>query len=119
MTWVRLDDRFHGHPKVVTAGLAAAGLYCSALSYCGAYETDGKLPIRWAHGQADDAPELAQRLVDVGLWRREGLQYVIPDFLEFNPSREEVAADREARKTKASRAAKARWGDRREAPGDA
>ena len=36
MSWFRIDDRFHSHPKVLRAGNAAVGLWVR----CGAYSTD-------------------------------------------------------------------------------
>lgn len=41
MSWVRLDDGFHSNPKVRKAGNVGAGVYARALSWCGAYHTDG------------------------------------------------------------------------------
>jgi hypothetical protein len=95
MTWVKLDDGFHGHPKVLAAGLAASGLFARALSYCGAYLTDGRVPSAWVAAQLlDESDDLAQRLVDVGLWRRDGTAYVIPDFTDLNPSKVQVEQQR-------------------------
>jgi hypothetical protein len=44
MTWVKLDDQFPSHPKMVLAGGDAAWLHVCALCYCGQHLTDGKFP---------------------------------------------------------------------------
>lgn len=106
MAWVRLDDQFHGHPKVLQAGLTAAGLYARALSYCGSYLTDGYVPDGWvAAAIAGERRDTPQRLETAGLWERaeDGRGWRIPDFLEFNPSSEDVKLDRAAGKVRAQK----------------
>src|SRR5215471_16549145 len=44
MTWVRIDDKLHAHPKILAAWKAepaSLGLHLLALSFSGAYLTDG------------------------------------------------------------------------------
>lgn len=106
MTWVKLDDKWHGHPKVLAAGLAASGLYARALSYCGDYLTDGYVPDGWVAaaivGERRDTPA---RLEEVGLWERaaDGRGWLIPDFLEYNPSSRDVRLERELGKVRAQK----------------
>lgn len=92
MTWAKLDDRFHSHPKVEEAGLAATGLYARSLSYAACHETDGQIPEAWVKKQG--SPRLAARLTDLGLWERVEGGWLIPDFTEFNPSKAELAEQR-------------------------
>lgn len=96
MPWTKLDDGFYMHPKIVTVGNAGAGLYCRALAYCAAHLTDGEVPGPMAAVLAGGDDELLQALVDVGLWRREpDGSYLIPDYLDLNPSRADVEERRE------------------------
>jgi hypothetical protein len=98
MAWVRLDDQFHSHPKAFRAGLAALGLHAVAMSYCGAYLTDGHVDPEWRdHRFGMDVQDLVDRLCDVGMWHRNGNGYVIHDFLDYNPSAKETKARRKAR----------------------
>ena len=46
MTWVRIDDEFPQHPKVVRAGPLGMALQVAGLCYCNKYLTDGFIP--WA-----------------------------------------------------------------------
>lgn len=101
--WVRLDDRFHSHPKVLAAGNAAAGLYARSLAYSGEYRTDGFIPDAFL--TRDDELELAERLVNVRLWKRQRHGYVIPDWTDYNPTRREL----EERSDRARAASRARW----------
>ena len=128
MPYALLDDTFHSHPKLVAAGWAARGLYAAALSYCAAYTTDGFVPGSWVGTLG--AGKLATVLVDVAAWATvkrkqrftltasDGIQeqlvapedgYLIPDYLDYNPSRRQLA-ERLAQKIEAGkRGAKKRW----------
>ena len=45
MTWTKLADNFHAHPKLLAVGLAGTGLFARALSYAADYLTDGRIPV--------------------------------------------------------------------------
>jgi len=109
MSWIRLDDDFGDHPKLVAAGPLACLLHVRALVYCGRHMTDGRIPrniigslVDWAtdgvsEGKTGEPPnnyELAERLVAAGLWERDGTGYVIHDYLEYNPSRAKILEER-------------------------
>lgn len=95
MPWTKLDDGFYMHPKIVAVGNAGAGLYCRALAYCAAHLTDGEVPAGVAAMLAGGEVDLLDRLVAVGLWRRVDDAYLIPDYLDLNPSRADVEERRE------------------------
>jgi hypothetical protein len=105
MTWSKVCDSLHGHPKAMDAGLEAMGLWVLALSYCGAYLTDGHVKrsaaARLAGGRLDD---LADALVRVGLWELHptGDGWQIHDYLDFNPDGETVRRDREQGRKRAA-----------------
>jgi len=98
MSWIKLDDQFADHPKVIAAGPLAAWLYVCGLTYCGRYLTDGWIPEGQVRKLADldDAAEQAQRLVDVGLWERVDDGYIVHDYLEYNPTGAKVKSERAA-----------------------
>ena len=81
MSWVKIDDQFADHPKVIQAGPLAAWLYVCGLTYCGRYLTDGWIPGGQLRKLADveDALALAGRLVSVGLWEEVEDGYRITD----------------------------------------
>ena len=110
MSWFKVDDSFHGHPKVKriprSARKAAVALWTLAGSYCSFHLTDG-------HLLADDvldnggSTKDAEQLVAVGLWHSHGHncdrcpdvpegEYLFHDWLDYNPSREQVLAERKA-----------------------
>lgn len=99
MAWIKIDDQFSDHPKVIAAGPLAAWLYICGLTYCGRYLTDGLIPQRQLRKLADvdNAEELAARLIEVGLWDEVEDGFLVHDFLDYNPCRAEVIATREAR----------------------
>jgi hypothetical protein len=98
MTWIRIDDQFADHPKVVSAGPLAAWLYVCGLSYCSRQLTDGFIPDGQLRKLADvdNAGELGDRLVSVGLWERVEGGFQVHDYLEYQPSAEKVKAERAA-----------------------
>lgn len=112
MPWAALADDFHSHPKIIAAGLAATGLYARSLSYCACYLTDGLIPKTWAHAPHNGA-KISRRLVQFGLWEETGDGYRIPDYTQFNPTREYVQQQRsdlqEKRAAAGRRGALKRW----------
>lgn len=105
MPWGRVDDGFYDHPKLDRLGkdrMPAAGLYWVAVSWCNRWLTDGLVP-RDRVTRLGGSIRLAELLVDAELWEREGRDYRVHDFLEFNDSREVVEANREAEREKKRR----------------
>jgi hypothetical protein len=110
MAWANLDDGFYDHPKVIMVGNAAAGIFARMLAYCSRYGTDGMVPSRTVTYIVEDDHDALQRLYDAGMlraWESGGVD--IPDYLDYNRSKAQVEADREAKRTRAQKAADARW----------
>lgn len=81
MTWVKIDDHFADHPKILALSDAAYRAYVDGLCYCARYLTDGKIA---------DAPlkKLARRgavaeLEQAGLWKRNGAGVIVHDYLVY------------------------------------
>ena len=117
MTWVKLDDLFPDHPKVQAAGQAAAWLHVAGICYCSRYLTDGLIPNVALAGLGQytksRARKLADVLVRVGLWEQEDGAYRIHDYLDFQPSREQVERQRGSPSSAASAGTRLRWRSRR------
>lgn len=120
MPWVRLDEKFARHPKVVEAGPLAIAMQVAALCYCNDNLTDGRVPRpvaatlldltglgmrMWSGelmgGGEDAAWEMVvEDLVGVGMWHEPDHDceacppissgFVIHDYTEFQPSKEDV-----------------------------
>lgn len=99
--WFRLDDKFHSHPKVLAAGNAAVGLYCRCGTWSADLGSDGRIPKATAR-HFGSAREIAALLRE-RLWLDDGDAYVMPDFLEFNPSASAVD-ERRGKRAAAGRA---------------
>lgn len=95
MTWFKVDDSFHSHPKVLAAEPAALGLWVVAGSWCGANLTDGLVPEHVLPRLLPDAVSLARQLVACGLWRRAKGGYRFHDWAAYQPTREEATAVRD------------------------
>ncbi len=91
MGWVKLDDAFHAHPKVLAAGLEATGLFVMSLSYSASYLTDGHITNQWVQMTAGKRWEqLANRLVEVGLWNPLPEGFQVHDYADWNFTRAQV-----------------------------
>jgi hypothetical protein len=93
--WFKVDDAFHGHPKVMELSPAAVGVWTLAGSWCANYLTDGEIKTGVVRRfGADDA--MIQELVNAGLWIDLGGAYQFKDWDEYQPLKEEVEAERNA-----------------------
>jgi len=141
MAWVRIDDHLPDHDKLAHCGDYAplcGWLFVCALAYCNRQLTDGRIPKPHIHKLAnfrhvhvetasigrgadklasftDDitCDRLADILVDVGLWEVDGEYFVIHDYLDYQPSRADVDAQRaalsEKRRDAGRKGAEGRW----------
>lgn len=111
--WVRIDDKLPRHPKVLEAGRLigkngagiALALYIAADCYCAEHLTDGALTaeaigamsflVRQPHA-------IAEALVAVKLFERNGNGYRIHDYHDYNPTaatvKDKLARDRARKK---------------------
>lgn len=93
MPWLRLDDGFSDHPKIIGLDDGAYRLHVDALVFCARTLTDGFV----SKGALRRLPNghLVGELVDAGLWEPDGEGWWIHDFLDYNQSAEQVLEDRE------------------------
>ena len=109
--WVKLDDDFPDHPKVVALDPVARWLFVAGLCYANRFLTDGFIPDRQIgpllNSRNGKTTNFRSQLIEAGLWERtevNGVQgYAIHDFLHYQPSRKQVIR---ARKKAAKRIAK-------------
>lgn len=96
MSWVRIDDQLHSHPKIADAGNEAIGVWIRMLAWSAAHLTDGVVPTSIAKMFALGDIRIIERLVSVGLLEREKpSELVIHDYLDWNPTGDDVRAERE------------------------
>jgi hypothetical protein len=118
MVWVKIDDGFPEHPKVLSAGPLAMAMQIAALCYCNRNLTDGFIPkaagLRfldfsglgmrmWTNdtfgGGEDASAELViEDLVNAGMWDVVPGGWQIHDYLEFQPSKADILAERDKTK---------------------
>jgi hypothetical protein len=128
LTWIRLDDEMLDNKKIVRVGPLGFALHTAGIIYCAHNLTDGFIPIGRlnalldlsgvvVHGDRADGflpwgdfdgdcrdgivPlvfDVAKVLVGENLWHDVPLGYQIHDYLDYNPSRAQVLADREAKR---------------------
>lgn len=106
--WV--DDQLSFAATTVAAGNAAMGAWVRLSAWSSAQLADGVVPHAIAGAMASSR-ELAQ-LIAVGLLAEDADSYRILGYLDLNPTRDQVTAERATRRASAQAAARARWGGR-------
>lgn len=94
MTWFKVDDSFHAHPKVFATDADALGLWVVAGAWSSANLTDGFVPDHALLRLLPDSDKLARKLVIAGLWRKVRGGHRFHDWNDFNPKREDVEQER-------------------------
>lgn len=116
MPWFRLDDETGDHPKVLRAGNDGFGLWVRCGTHCAKYLTDGFVD------QAVALSKGPQKLIDKvtlsELWKKVDGGYLIEDYLDYNPSREQVLAERARAAERQARARDKAAAKRRGSRGD-
>jgi hypothetical protein len=105
MAWVALDDQIFMNRKVAQCDPSSKLLYIVGLVYCGNQLTDGFIPqdtLPLLAGMAGidlaNAKQNVSKLVSIGLWNAIADMWHIPDYLDYNPSREQVLHKKSVRK---------------------
>jgi len=104
MAWLKLDDQIFYNRKVAQCDTETKMLYIVGLTYCANQLTDGFIPeatLPLLAGMAgidwQIAKQSAGKLLDVCLWVATHNGWQIPDYLEYNPSKEQVLHNRDVR----------------------
>lgn len=113
MTWVRLEGGFTTHPKIAKVGLVGGWVFVEGMCYAAEHRTDGFLPVeaiprlltsltgvaviedsrragKLRRTKPADQIDWPARLVAAGLWEVVPGGYQIHNYLQRNPSREEL-----------------------------
>lgn len=120
MTWLKVDDGFPTHHKVLSIPrgprrLAAVGAWTLAGAWVAGNQHDGRVPNTVLEELAI-GPRVVADLVSAGLWSENGSGYMMHDYLDYNPSAEKVEKDRREASERQRRARDAARRKRGEAP---
>src|SRR3990167_4950173 len=106
MSWVRIDDGFADHPKIISAGPIAALIQIRSLCYTARHLTDGFIPRsavplltsglehigidyggthELAIGEQANEIDWPRIMILSGLWEENGSGFKIHDYLDYNP----------------------------------
>jgi hypothetical protein len=106
MAWIKIDDSFPDHPKVIGLSDLAFRLHIRGLCYSGKYLTDGFVPYKAVWGMLSDTESIekpSDELEEVGLWVRVDKGFQIHDYLAHQTSKAQVEHKREALRQRAKR----------------
>ena len=107
--WFKVSDDLHSHPKAMAAGPAAIGLWTLAGSWSSDAHKGGFVPDYVIPRLCEDGPELARKLVAVGLWSRVRGGYRFHQWDERNPDEKAADALKRTRSDAARKANHKRW----------
>jgi hypothetical protein len=101
MAWSRFEPGFSRHPKRLKSGAVASWLWVCSIDYCMTYLTDGyiersALPSLCPTIRGALLRHAVTALVKVGSWDPVEGGFKVRSYLEYNPSRADVEADRKA-----------------------
>jgi len=91
MSWARIDDRWHDHPKTIAAGMEAAGLWVMCLTWAHSARRTSRTPGVVPDGVVQrfagpKAHRLALKLYEVGLFDAHTPDgWPIHDFADYLP----------------------------------
>ncbi len=133
MAWIRASDDFYDNDKLVDVGPLGVAMHFAAIGFCNRYLTDGfikkskarllldfdEISVAGVEG-AELAKVVAESMLTAGLWHEAGHdcekchartdggkprrgEYLIHDYLEFQPSRAEVETKAEANRERVRR----------------
>jgi hypothetical protein len=98
MAWVKLEDDWYDHPKLIDLDLAVVGLWVLGITYCNRYLTDGSISKAALRRFAPTARlDQVAVLVDNGLWDRVDGGFQVHDYLDYQPSAALVKEQRKRR----------------------
>lgn len=119
MAWVRIDDKFPQHPKIAAAGPLAMAMQVAGLCYCNRELTDGFIPraiartlLDWQIEREDgrlftiavtcgmvgddlNSQWVIDLLCEVGMWVEVPGGYQIHDYADYQPTKQQILAERE------------------------
>ena len=92
MTWIKIDDSFPDHPKVVGLSDKSFRAYISALCYAGRYLTDGYIPMAIIARFVDEDMSYVSELTQSGLLLEDINKngFIIHDYLSHQTSKQQV-----------------------------
>lgn len=108
MAVVHLEPDFYDHPKLAQLParqmLSAVGLYTLTLCWSVKHMTDGHIPQKQVIsllGKKINSIETA--LIECGLWHKVSDGFLIHDYADYNPTRVQMQAERDAAKKRMQR----------------
>jgi len=98
VSWIRLDDNFFDHPKVIGLSDRAFRVFVKGICYANRHLTDGVISVP-AQRYLRSTKAIATELLRAGLWELgDSGSFRIHDFLEYQFSKSAVIAIRQVQR---------------------
>jgi hypothetical protein len=94
-SYAPLSAHYYKDDAIAQAGERAELLYVRGLAFCADVITDGHISdvqlTRFVGVGMSDAKKRAEKLVEVGLWERNGCGFIVRNWHKWNLSKAEIA----------------------------
>lgn len=97
MSWLRIDDGFTENTKVEPLSDRAFRIHVAGLAHCARNLTDGHVSskaLKALLARLSGTRKHVSELEDAALWLRAGDGHMLKDYLEYNPSGDDVKTER-------------------------
>lgn len=103
--WIKIDDSYFTHRKIVQLTGPAILMDLTGIAYCARELTDGfvaegAILLVAALAKVPEPEKHVGELVRVGRWEKRDGGFFIHDYLDYQPSREDVIQSREIKKAR-------------------
>lgn len=98
MSWVKLDDEFVEHPRVSSLSDKAFRLHVAGICHASRKLTDGHISTTDARvllALTRTSSRHVAELLEAGAWTANGDGWEIHDYLDYNPTAEQVKEKRQ------------------------
>lgn len=103
MPWVKLTDDWYDDPKIALLDDHGVALWVIGLTWCARNLTDGAIPRKVIRGMVDDPDRAVDQLVTARLWSSTDDGFLVENYLQYQPSRDEVLEKRGREKARSAR----------------
>jgi len=104
--WFKLECRAITHAKVIELNDNEFRFWIECIAYSSDQGTNGLITASWVQRVAHRSLDVAEKLVEVGLFDRQDSDYVIHDYLDYQPD----SSIREKQRMGGTKGAAIRWG---------
>jgi hypothetical protein len=103
MPWVKLTDDWYDDPKIAALDDHGIALWVIGITWCARNLTDGHIPAGAVRRLVADPDRAVDQLVAARVWSSTEEGFLVENYLQYQPSRDEVLSKRSREKARSQR----------------